>query len=193
MKNTHVILIAALAGAAGIVACEGGPGVPFDLGSSYENLKGSREQPGQNNQDPSPGSSSGALGGTGTGGSHGDEGVAVGSDAGNGSGNGSGNGTGNGKDDGNAGTGTTPGGGTGTPTTPGAGCAPCDATFNCTQGDASSETAFATSGGSCVGPGGITLVCGGAVTQNGNNIGSWTASGNGFAATIGTEVTTCTK
>ncbi len=70
----------------------------------------------------------------------------------------------------------------------------CAGTFACKEDGGNDEDTIVLTAdnGSCVGPEGLVLSADGKVTQKGKEVGSWSASGSGFTATLGKDRVTCT-
>jgi hypothetical protein len=158
MSNTQikVVLGAVVVSGWALLACTAGVGSPVDIGSSYGDDPGSfgtADKP-NGSQDapraPSGGNASGTSGGNGQ---------QPGGEDGSGNNNSSGNSSGG---------------------TAGGDCPPCDGNVTCdvtANGQSSKATLpLKTKSGNCVAEtegGDIVVACGGALTQNGNNVGTW--------------------
>ena len=163
-KNAKVVVIASLLGAAAIVACGSGSGQVIELGQPYENHPGDFAKPGVSNQDPPP---TNTL-------------ATAAADPANG---GKGKDKDGGSSGGTSGDTTTSGGTSGTTTSGGTtdGCPPCDGNFTCDLTVTGSMTQrmtvpLATKNGACVLSSTnteVTFACGGALTSQGSNVGTW--------------------
>jgi hypothetical protein len=152
-QNAKIVVIASLLGAAAIVACGSGSGQVIELGQPYENHPGDYAKPGVSNQDPPP---TNTL-------------ATAAADPAN---------DGKDKDGGSSGgtSGTTTSGGP-----PPDGCPPCDGNFACDITVTGSMTQrmtvpLATKNGACVLTSTsteVTFACGGALTSQGSNVGTW--------------------
>ncbi len=184
-QNAKFVVIASLLGAAAIVACGSGSGPVIELGSPYENHPGDFAKPGVSNQDPPP---TNTL-------------ATAAADPANGGGKGKDGGSTSGDNTSGGTSGTTTSGGTSGTTTSGGtsgttgGCPPCDGTFSCditvTGGMTQKMTVpLATKNGACVlssTSSEVTFACGGALTSQGSNVGTWA---NCKAVSGGTPPTT---
>ncbi|MEA2750882.1 MAG: hypothetical protein QOI41_5025 [Myxococcales bacterium] len=168
-RNAKIVVILSLLGAAAIVACGSGSGDVITLGQPYENHPGDFAKPGVSNQDPPPTNTlatAADAAATGQGASGGTSGTTSGGTSGNTSGGTSG-GT----------SGATSGGTSGST----GGCPPCDGNFSCditlTGGMTSRMTVpLQTKNGACVVNSTstqVTFACGGALTSQGSNVGTW--------------------
>jgi hypothetical protein len=160
--KAKIVVMVALSGATLVVACGSGSDPVISLGSPYEQRAGDFAKPTTSNQDPSP-AQQGSAGGVATANPQGtaDGGTSGARDSGT-SGNTSGN---------------TSGGTSGMP----ANCPPCDGAFTCdvaVTGSAptKSPVTLVTKNGACAfssQSGDVIFACGGALTQNGANVGTW--------------------
>jgi hypothetical protein len=162
--KAKIVVMVALSGATLVVACGSGSDPVILLGSPYEQRAGDFAKPTTSNQDPSP-AQKGSAGGVATANPQ-----DTGSDRDGGpngtSGNTSGQTSGN-----------TSGGTSGTT----ANCPPCDGAFTCdvtVTGSATTKSpvTLVTKNGACVfsaQTGDVVFACGGALTSNGQNVGTW--------------------
>jgi hypothetical protein len=167
-RKAKIVVMMALSGAALAVACGGGSAPVNDVGSPYDEQGGAASSA-FSDQDPSPARTA-AAGPQATTNPQGTSGNTSGGTSGNTSGGTSGNTSG-------GTSGNTSGGTSGMP----ANCPPCDGAFTCDVTVTSSATTkspvtLVTKNGACVfssQSGDVVFACGGALTQNGANVGTW--------------------
>ncbi|MBS2016552.1 MAG: hypothetical protein JST00_26950 [Deltaproteobacteria bacterium] len=191
-KTSRLVVGWASVGSVLLLACSAGSGTTPTGLLGWENAKGDYQKPGEDGQDPPPGTAAASSGDAGSSGQQSSSGTSGTTTSGGTSGTTTSGGT--------SGTSGTSGGTSGTSGSSGtpSNCHPCDGTYVCQVTGSSSQVSLSLSkqpNGDCqvAGSTPAILTCQGTVTQGGQNAGTWTRTSSVTQVKLGSTTFTCVK